>query len=207
MQQWLLARPEMREFLQSRAMVPYKEAWMAAVDTMKTLQGWTGRHRHPLPRPRRLRRADPAVDPLRRLDRRQRRGLGQELGALLAAGDPELHPRLSRRDRRRPDQSRHRRSHHAGRAPAEAAGDATGAVKMRARARLHLGALSRAAPPKPVAALLVGAHDGQARGAGVTAGQCLAIAGRFAALVGCESARAPCLDAASVLGPVRTARK
>ena len=40
-QQWLLARPEMREFLQSRPMVPYKEQWMAPVDTMKKLQGWT----------------------------------------------------------------------------------------------------------------------------------------------------------------------
>jgi hypothetical protein len=41
MQQWLLARPEMRDFLQSRPMVPYTEAWMPQVDTMKTLQGWT----------------------------------------------------------------------------------------------------------------------------------------------------------------------
>jgi hypothetical protein len=41
MQQWILARPEMREFLQSRPMVPYKEAWMSQVDTMKTLQGWS----------------------------------------------------------------------------------------------------------------------------------------------------------------------
>lgn len=40
-QEWLLARPEMRDFLQSRPMVPYKEAWMGQVDTMKTLQGWT----------------------------------------------------------------------------------------------------------------------------------------------------------------------
>lgn len=40
-QEWLLARPEIREFLQSRPMVPYKEAWMGQVDTMKTLQGWT----------------------------------------------------------------------------------------------------------------------------------------------------------------------
>ena len=40
-QQWLLARPEMREFLQSRAMVPYTEAWMPQVDTMKTMQGWS----------------------------------------------------------------------------------------------------------------------------------------------------------------------
>ena len=40
-QQWLLARPEMRDFLQSRAMVPYKEPWMAPVDSMKSLQGWS----------------------------------------------------------------------------------------------------------------------------------------------------------------------
>ena len=39
--QFMLSRPEMREFLQSRAMVPYKEAWMPQVDAMKTLQGWT----------------------------------------------------------------------------------------------------------------------------------------------------------------------
>jgi len=41
MQQWLLARPEMREFLGSRIMVTYKEGWMDRVDTMKRLQGWT----------------------------------------------------------------------------------------------------------------------------------------------------------------------
>jgi hypothetical protein len=41
MQQWLLSRPELREFLQSRAMVPYRESWMPQVDTMKQLQGWT----------------------------------------------------------------------------------------------------------------------------------------------------------------------
>jgi hypothetical protein len=40
-QQWLLARPEMREFLRGRVMVPYPELWMDSVDTMKTLQGWT----------------------------------------------------------------------------------------------------------------------------------------------------------------------
>ena len=41
MQQYLLSQPEMRDFLQSRPMVPYKEPWMAQVDTMKTLQGWS----------------------------------------------------------------------------------------------------------------------------------------------------------------------
>ena len=39
--QWLLARPEMREFLGGRVMVPYPEPWMDRVDTMKTLQGWS----------------------------------------------------------------------------------------------------------------------------------------------------------------------
>lgn len=39
--QYMLARREIRDFLQSRAMVPYKEPWEAQVDTMKTLQGWT----------------------------------------------------------------------------------------------------------------------------------------------------------------------
>ena len=41
MQQWLLARPEFREFLPTRAMVAYPEPWMDRVDAMKTLQGWT----------------------------------------------------------------------------------------------------------------------------------------------------------------------
>lgn len=40
-EQWLLARPEMREFLRGRAMVPYQEPWMGQVDTMKKLQGWS----------------------------------------------------------------------------------------------------------------------------------------------------------------------
>ncbi len=40
-QQWMLARPEMREFLRGRHMVPYQEDWMGAVDAMKKLQGWT----------------------------------------------------------------------------------------------------------------------------------------------------------------------
>ena len=39
-QQWLLARPEMNEYLRGRPMVPYQEDWMGRVDTMKSLQGW-----------------------------------------------------------------------------------------------------------------------------------------------------------------------
>jgi hypothetical protein len=41
LQQWMLARPEIRDFLQSRAMVPYTQAWMPQVDTMKNLQAWS----------------------------------------------------------------------------------------------------------------------------------------------------------------------
>lgn len=39
-QMWLLARPEMQEFLGGRAMVPYREGWMSRVDTMRGMQGW-----------------------------------------------------------------------------------------------------------------------------------------------------------------------
>lgn len=41
MEQWLLSRPEFREFLPSRESIAYPEAWMAPVDAMKTMQGWT----------------------------------------------------------------------------------------------------------------------------------------------------------------------
>jgi hypothetical protein len=40
-QQWLLARPEFREFLPTRLSVDYPEPWMDRVDAMKHLQGWT----------------------------------------------------------------------------------------------------------------------------------------------------------------------
>jgi hypothetical protein len=39
--EWLLARPELRDFLGGRVMVPYEEAWMDRVDSMKSMQGWT----------------------------------------------------------------------------------------------------------------------------------------------------------------------
>jgi hypothetical protein len=41
MQQWLLARPEFREFLPTRIMVAYPEPWMDRVDAMKKLQEWS----------------------------------------------------------------------------------------------------------------------------------------------------------------------
>ena len=39
--QWILAQPEMREFLGGPTMVPQEEQWMDRVDTMKELQGWS----------------------------------------------------------------------------------------------------------------------------------------------------------------------
>jgi hypothetical protein len=41
MQEWLLARPEMREFLGGKTMVPYPEEWMDRVDSVKSMEGWT----------------------------------------------------------------------------------------------------------------------------------------------------------------------
>lgn len=39
-QQYILARPEMREFLGGKIMVPYAEPWMDRVDTVRQMQGW-----------------------------------------------------------------------------------------------------------------------------------------------------------------------
>lgn len=39
-EQWILGREEMREFLRGRVMVPYPSAFMGRVDTMRKLQGW-----------------------------------------------------------------------------------------------------------------------------------------------------------------------
>src|SRR5690606_27016663 len=39
-QMWLLARPEMREFLGGRVMVPYNEPWMGQLETMRDVQKW-----------------------------------------------------------------------------------------------------------------------------------------------------------------------
>jgi len=41
MYQWILATPEMREFLPMRTMVAYPEAWIASVESMNKLQGWS----------------------------------------------------------------------------------------------------------------------------------------------------------------------
>lgn len=39
--QWMLAQPEMREFLGGPTMIPYEEVWMDRVDTMKSIQNWS----------------------------------------------------------------------------------------------------------------------------------------------------------------------
>jgi hypothetical protein len=39
-EQWILSRKEIKEFLRGKAMVIYDEPWMGTVDTMKTIQGW-----------------------------------------------------------------------------------------------------------------------------------------------------------------------
>jgi hypothetical protein len=41
LQEWLLARPEFREFLPTRISVALPEPWMDRVDAMKKVQGWT----------------------------------------------------------------------------------------------------------------------------------------------------------------------
>ncbi len=40
MEEWILSRPEFREFLPRRIMVDYPEPWMHSVEAMKNLQGW-----------------------------------------------------------------------------------------------------------------------------------------------------------------------
>ncbi|MGX5821011.1 hypothetical protein ACWKWU_22630 [Chitinophaga lutea] len=42
MMQYILARPEMKEFLGGKPMIPYNEPWMDRVDNMRSIQGWGG---------------------------------------------------------------------------------------------------------------------------------------------------------------------
>ena len=41
MEQWILARPEFRQFLPGRAAIPFTEPWMDKVASMNKLQNWT----------------------------------------------------------------------------------------------------------------------------------------------------------------------
>ena len=103
MGQWILSRPEMREFLPTRTMVVEPELWISRVEAMNRLQGWHRRRRPALPRPRRVRRAAAARHPLRVVDDGERAGARGELGALLACRGAALHPCLPGSHRRRPD--------------------------------------------------------------------------------------------------------
>ena len=67
---------------------------MDRVDTVKRVRGWTRHHDYGLPRPGGLRRADPALDPLRSWERHSRPGAYRDLGTLLATRGPQLHPLL-----------------------------------------------------------------------------------------------------------------
>jgi hypothetical protein len=40
-QQWILAQPEVRDFLKGQTKISYEESWMPQVDTMNKLQGWS----------------------------------------------------------------------------------------------------------------------------------------------------------------------
>ena len=75
MQQWLLARPEMREFLaRPRRWCPTRSRGWSSVDTMKKLQGWTDvtvTHFRDLAV---FGEQIPALHPLRRLERDHRPG-------------------------------------------------------------------------------------------------------------------------------------
>ena len=205
MQQWLLARPEMREFLQSRPMVPYKKPWMPQVDTMKTLQGWS----------------DVTVTHFRDL------GIyGEQILLSMRYGDwidindedsaknwarywrPEIqsyihaYRTVTGIDLTNPDTVDYTMpAVHA----AEAAGDATGAVRcvpvLDFTSALYLGLRH----PSPSLRSWSGLTTGKPAALELPPVSA-AIAGRFAALVGCESAVPACLDAASVLGPVWIAR-
>jgi hypothetical protein len=41
MGEWILARPELKDFLSTRTMVAYPEPWMDRVEAMNRLQGWS----------------------------------------------------------------------------------------------------------------------------------------------------------------------
>ena len=98
-QQWIMARAaKPATSCRAAPWCRYTEAWMPQVDTMKTFQGWTDVGVNQFRDLGALRRANFALDPLRRLGQYQRRRRSQELGPLLAARDPELPALLPRGD-------------------------------------------------------------------------------------------------------------
>ena len=61
LQQWLLARPEFREYLPTRLMVAYPEPWMDSGERHEVAPGLVGHDGPPVPPPGSLRRASLAV--------------------------------------------------------------------------------------------------------------------------------------------------
>ena len=120
-------------------MVAYPEPWMDRVDAMKSPQGWTDTSC--------CTSANSGVFgeqillgvALRRLDDGHRAGTGGQLGALLAPGDPGLHPRLPRRHRHRPHRAQ--RIRRCRRRCCAASWRNCNGSRGRRRARLYLGAL------------------------------------------------------------------
>ena len=196
MQQWLLARPEFREFLPTRIMVAYPEPWMDRVDAMKRLQGWTDTSVLHFRNLADLRRADAAFDPLRPLERESNPIQAPNWARVLAARDPGLHPRLPRGNRRRPvgrsDRRYPRGFHLAIGTVAEAAGEPTaGELRWMRHTRLHLGALSRDPSPEPIVETMEPAHPRPSGGAIRAAGRL----GGGANAVGAAGLRAGGIDA------------
>ena len=162
MQQWILARPEFREFIPTRIMVAYPEPWMDRVDAMKKLQDWSdtsGLHfrnlaifgEQVLLSVRFGNWAD-VNDPLQ----------CTELGALLARRDPGLPARVSFGDRRRPLARCHDcadRCNHALGASRQASGGAACVWPdpgCGCHAGLHVRPLSRAWPSERFACPVAG---------------------------------------------------
>ena len=204
MQQWLLARPEMREFLPTRIMVAYPEPWMDRVDTMKKLQGWTDTSV--------LTSAISACSASRSccrsatvVERRQRAAAGHQLGAVLAAGDPGLHPRLPRGHRRRPHGRERRRQcrRNVAVGPAAASGWRRRRGELRpGDARFHLCPLSRAAASERISPSLGCAHARAAGRAGASRPTPRRSPASIASCRASEAATPAAVDAASVLGSV-----
>ena len=91
MYQWILSRREVYDFLPSRSMVAYTETWIAPLEAMNRLLGWSDvgvTHFRDLAR---VRRAAAAGHPVRRVVAGERPGAGGELGPLLAAGAAGVH--------------------------------------------------------------------------------------------------------------------
>ena len=209
MQQWLLARPEFREFLPTRIMVAYPEPWMDRVDAMKKLQGWTDTS---VLHFRNLAMfgeqillsirygnwsdvSDPVQAPTGRASG------GREIQGYIHAYRAVTGVDLTARD----VSGEGRRDAALGAAAASAWRPSAAAPEARADARLHVRPLSRAAAPERVAPPLGRAHA-RAAGRPEEPPDAEAVAGELARLQGSEAATLLPSTLASVLGSVPRAR-